>query len=285
MNKRRVATKRRVSAKQRRIQKKILRGGLVVFLCTLIVSLLVYILHQPEFRLSGVVVFATDTDHAHLVEEQITIFYDKPRWLLPQDSVLFPRKKELQQLLYERFPTIESVEIHRESWQTLNVVYEEYAGEYNLQQGNSLFTLDDSGYIFDTRADRKNQRVFISDLPGDTVAVRGRVMAEGDFALFNQFLDDLDSLGIVARKIYFKNDLETVIELDNQARLVVDTYASYDVLVELLREILNYKEFQYDFSQGVFGQEVDYVNLRYGNKVIYCYKKDACEGAYDLQET
>jgi hypothetical protein len=82
--------------------------------------------------------------------------------------------------------------------------------------------------------------------------------------------------------VQLNNQIEYVLVLENGTKIIINPLDDYDTHLALLREILPYKEFGYNFSESKFTQNVAYINLRYGKKVIYCYQGDVCETNYPL---
>ena len=258
------------------------RFGFVLFLCSTILATFTYILHQPQLRLDRIIISPTQTVETDVVDQAVDLFFtDQPR-LIPQDSILLSQRARLAQHLLDIFPTFEQITIKRKDFSDLTIVITEHEFRHLVREGTKWFVANSSGYIYAQTDQPTNEPIFISTLPDDSIEVRGRMYSGGDLMAFDALLGDLDDLGLEVQRIYFKNDLETILELENQVQLIIPTYDNHARVVETLREILTYKEFQYDFSQGSFGTPIDYINLRYGERILYCYRDDVCQGSYDF---
>lgn len=214
-------------------------------------------------------------------EQSLAIAYDEPRVLVPQDSIFRNHRRIISENLYGHFPAIKLVNISRADPQTVQVVVFKRDLSYHYRHGDgTLYRLDQMGMLYEQETGGQEVvRVYEHDTREDSLDI-GDTVLHGDYGQVNTLLDDLDILGITVKRIVMVNEIEMVLHVDNGVALVIDPSVGYEAVSETLREILPYKEFAYNFSEGRFDMDVDYINLRYGNRILYCYQGDECAGYY-----
>ena len=241
-----------------------------------------YIVHQNSMRMQSITIDTPDQSKLKLFTKVKQDFYDEHQLFyqlfLPKDSIISPSLHELANHLYDTFPYIKEIEIDRTDWFHARLLIREYTRQDTLKQEDRYFKISPEGYVFDYAQDVRG-RVF---LHSEELVLRNSVLDQEQFMLLTKFLDDLDTLGVGVAQISITNELETILELSRGAKIIIRTNGRYDSYRETLREILRYKEFSYDFKQGYFRQPVAYINLRYGDRVLYCYRTDVCADNYSL---
>lgn len=221
-----------------------------------------------------------ETEHNRYMQS-LDILYAQPRWVIPQDSIFRNHRQMITENLENHFPAIKSVTVTREGARAIEVaiIKRDLSYHYRVQDG-TLYRIDQRGMLYEQESpDVTPERVYEHALLQDEVGVTDEVLP-GAYQQTNTLLDSLDTLGVVVNRVVVVNEIEMRLYLDNGTVVVVDPSVSYDAVIETLREILPYKEFGYNFSEGEFAVPVDYINLRYGNKILYCYRADVCAGYY-----
>ncbi len=266
----------RVALKRRQEKVRFLVASSVLFV--LLIGGVIYLLHQPYMRMQSILVTTSVENKEILFKQAVEDFYSRGRLLVPKDSAITPSLQSLRKSLRHTFPYIKEIRIQRHGWYRATLVIEEYTHTDTLFSSGRYMKISPEGYLFDYTPEPQG-RIYIHS---NSLKLRDYVLEREQFIAFREFIDDLSVLGIEVTMISIHNDLETVLGLDNGVEIIIRNGGVYDAYRETLREILRYKEFGYDFSEGVFLKPVAYINLRYGDRVFYCYTTDPCLDNYEL---
>lgn len=273
---------KKATIKQRRQRQKMYKAGLIIILLASIPVSIICIINQPQFRIQSVSLEGAYELDSRLVVNDVTIMINQPRVLfIPGDLWFAYRKNYLIDTLMRRHPEIESVDMSVNDFSVLNITVTERVQQYYAVSNGITYAVDYLGILF--RVDDNPQsvgRYFYSREEPTEFGIRDMIVDPEFFMQCNSFLDNLETQGIVVNRILFEDELQMIMQLEHGTRIIVSRDSDFQSIVATLREILRYKEFGFDFKTGIFEQPVSYINLRYGNKIFYCYVGDECTDNY-----
>jgi len=277
--------KARITTKQKQQRRKQVRRYFILFTLMLCIGSFLYLLQLSQLRIGRVTVETQSLINSNEVEQKIQKELEGYYvYVFPKNSIFWYDKDTIGEILRNDYPEIDSLEVDLKKFDDLQINITEREVQYQASFGQELYDLDMNGVLFKkTSSAASSTRIFYSQL--DAVSgVLGEQFVERDtYIEFNGFLDDLEKQGIVVKKIYFENKIQTILELDNSVRLIIHPSDKYETIVKTLQEVLVYKEFGFDKIDSDFAVDVAYINLRYGNKLFYCYSEDVCRNNYQIK--
>ncbi len=273
--------KPRMTAKQKQRKRKLMRGYLGLFLLVLSVACVLYLLNLSQFRIGSVSVQSGPLIDSEAVEQQVgDDIYGSALKVFPKDSIFWYDKELIANKLHALYPEIESLEINLKKFDVLHIDITERVVQYQINIDGALFDLDAQSVVFQESTATNTQRVFYPSTATSTTVLGQTLMVPEDYMKMNNFLDSLQQKGIVVSQIYLQNKIQTILQLENGTRVVIHPSDNTDAVIATLNDTLTYKEFGFDRLSGEFSQPVEYINLRHGNKLFYCYTNDSCQNNY-----
>ncbi|MFW0871061.1 MAG: hypothetical protein ACKKL4_01220 [Patescibacteria group bacterium] len=275
---------RRLSVRERRRRKRIYKVVGFFVLLVLLGVLLVYLLRLPHTRIQTIIISGTKELDAELLQKDIEIFLDKPSIVIPQDSYFVFSRSDLKAHLQKRYPRISTIEISVRHFDILEVSIQEYQTNYLAYVKDTGYRVSEGGILLDmVEVQASSSPIsFYLNTEYFNPSLGDRILPKEDFLSLVYFIKNLHTLGIHPKTIVLNNTIEYLIVIPEDVKLIINPNDSYATYEAVLREILPYREFGYNFTKSSFSQDVAYINLRYGKKIIYCYVSDPCESNYPL---
>lgn len=195
--------------------------------------------------------------------------------------LLYPREK-LSAKLQSVFQRIKSVDIHIKNLTTVILSVEERkpAGFWCGSRGNDpLFSkdcyfLDESGFIFAPAPDffGTTYLKFYGGVEGDPVGKN--FLAPEIFSQVNLFLGKLSELQVKPMEFAVSSDGNYEIFISGGGRIIVNPEKDLAVALENLKILLTQSELS---KKEDFPLALDYIDLRYGNKIYYKLKAESAK--------
>lgn len=182
-----------------------------------------------------------------------------PRWSIERD-------------ILERFPRIWEAGVDVENLTTIsvNVSEREPVAEY-CRTNATCFFLDENGFVFAPAP-------VPQDAPPDTIVYRGgdvsehpvgeHFLAPDTFRSLAEFVGATVGFGIESVELRVADESEYRLLLAGGAEIVFDPADGYSGILENLGTVLGANELKTRLEDGRL-IEVEYIDLRYGNKVFY----------------
>lgn len=189
--------------------------------------------------------------------------------LFAKNTVFLYPRRALEQAIQTSFPRVVSVHISKESIlaQTIDITIQEREPYARWCDSGSCYVLDDTGFIFAEAASSTTQRTFSfsGSIASSTMPV-GQSYLPGHFADIRTFLERLLRSGFTPVAINEDVNQDVSVTFDDgmviQSSFGQDPYA----LVNNLELILSSKPLQ------GHEKEVEYIDLRFGDRVFYKMK-------------
>lgn len=212
---------------------------------------------------------------ASVVEERLSekvmkIFARKNMFLYPQEHI--------ESSLSERFPRIKTVEVSREALlaQSIQVEIEERMPFAKWCEKDFCYFLDDEGFVFAEADPGEVGTPYIFEgglIPHENRI--GQTFLQGRFSAILHFLELLTSVGYAPIGIRVENDKDFSVSMGKGPALLVP----FDVAGEkILADLSLALEAE---SVRDRGDELSYVDLRFGNRVYYKFKGEELEKEND----
>ncbi|MBI2046099.1 MAG: hypothetical protein HYT28_01585 [Parcubacteria group bacterium] len=257
--------------------------GMAAF-ALLVGGLAIWGLHQDSVRVhvvtvQGNVAIASTTLTA-MMTESIAGTY---AFLVPKDTVLFYPREAMVASILSAYPRIKTADIKTQNFDTIVLSLTERKPEYvwcnhptvakEIAETPTCYFADDSGYIFDRAPSFSNPVFFEVESPlvnefGSPRAgnpVGNFILPEEALKKIVVFKDRLSVAGIetIALRVLPGDDYE--LRIKNGGKIIFNGKQNFDTVLENLSAALRVS----DLSKALDGAFLQYIDLRFGNKVFY----------------
>jgi len=247
--------------------------------------------YLPQFSIERIEVNGTNDTRPELVRAFVaTRLWDGSLPFFSKSNIFLYPRAEIEAALKESFPRVENVEVSRESLlaSAIAVSIEERKAfarwcassrtAFMVESTDSCFVLDSKGFVFapaSTTPSFETQYVFEGSLPATSSPI-GETYLPGRFAGALALLERLGQSGFSPENISVESEQDFTVELSPRlpaGRQGFEIRATFgtDVssLVKNLELVLA--------SEALRGKEgeLEYIDLRFGNRVYYKFKGGA----------
>lgn len=261
-----IGSRRTVRSSRRAKREK--RRRIALILCAVLVVFgvgagLWYLLTLPVFTIQHIEVRGTEAlapqDIQQFAENELLGRY---AFLIPKRSVFFYPRQALLTGLSDTFSRLEKAEVRLLSAGTLAVFVTERRAAAKLCAAE-CFLIDESGFVFAPDPGRSDVLRFRTKT---AVSVGGHFLTPERLIPLLAFLKGLPGLGFSLSEVRIEGD-EGDILLRGGAHLHFRLEPDYGKLLKRLETLVSEREL---FSKGVDSIErLEYIDLRYGNKVYF----------------
>ncbi len=217
-------------------------------------------------------------DMASLIRENLSGSY----WhLFPKQNVFLVRTNDLEEQLRAAFPRLKRVMINRVNFGTLSVLVEEREPfAFWCNGADTCFFLDKAGFIFAPAAQFSKNSTFVRYAGGEADAehpVGSLFTSESAFEAIQTFIGELKrQLHFRTMRVESEGERMTFIVVpagsNETFSIFVTATTSYDTALADLDTIVASS----DFKEAVPAlSDLEYIDLRFGNKVFYTTKNSA----------
>ena len=269
-------TKRPNNLAVRRRRAQLIIGILILVIFAVALFSLSWFLSQPfivinEITISGNSLITSDD----ILAEVKDILTDSYFGLFAKNNIFLYPEKKLQKTLAAAFPAIKSVRGNLENWQTLSLLVEErapFALWCQSVPSTDCFYLDKDGLIF-SPAPVFSDNIFLKftgSLASTSPIIGKNFLPVDEFHRITFFLDFLTPLDLTPTGLEAGAD-EYQIQLKNGGRLIINSTDDLSIILKNLETIFRSDNLKKMLAHGGI---IDYIDLRYGNKVFYKFKND-----------
>ncbi len=263
-------------------RERILRYGIIVFIMILLIGVISYVAHRPSLRISkvelngGVLVTQDDVSKASLSFVQGSYFY-----LFPKNTVFWFPKSKLATYLKNSFQRIDTIDLGLKDFRTLNVTIKErspYAtwcdtlpepeGSLTFEESEKCYFLDLNSTIFAEAPLFSGDAYFKYYGLVSTTSPIGKefISSSTEFIEISLFVDSLKKLNLEPIYLVAKEKNEFTVVLNGGTKLFFDTKEPLSITEQNLSALLSTKQISGKINL------VDYIDLRFGNKLFYKLK-------------
>ncbi len=260
----------RIQEKRRRARvKKLLLfvfGALLVFFTPLFLSRI------PSIRIDTVIISGNELleeeEMKDFIEEQIK---GKIWRMYPRDNIFLVRKSRLEKQVRAAHPRIEEVEISRTALNELTVTLEErdpFALWCDTLNPSCLF-IDDQGFAFASAPDFSAAVFLIFKRSEGGISIGSHITSLEDFIALRTFIDAIKQYDLMTTEV-FLTGTDATLTLRGGGSI-------YLALPTLPRAFTNFVAILEDNEltiRDAGGLSVEYVDLRFDNKVFYKSTQD-----------
>ncbi|MDO8483183.1 MAG: hypothetical protein Q7S86_05205 [bacterium] len=287
------------SARLKERRRKVVIGKIVLSVICVggLWGLIFWLAGLSAITIRGVEVWGTVSVSAEaLVTSAEKFLSGRYLFTIPRANILFYPKEIITQDIFDSYPRVEKAEVRFKNFNTIHVaivereaaalwcrslaVQEVYLGE----SWDECFLLDKEGFVFDKfdpsisdssdvlkfkNSSRSPAYVkFYGGLSSTTDPVRQTYASPERFQTLLMFADTMGELGwsIIAYRERSDRDLD--VELTGGGRLVVSSEPDIPSVVSNLQSVISEPDFE---ASGGIGK-IDYIDMRFGNKVFYKLK-------------
>lgn len=242
----------------------------------LVVGGVIGVLHLDALRIQNVAIVGGDALPEREIELAVrdslmgSIFF-----AVPKNNILFYPKSKIEERVRNAFPEIASISSKLSDTKTLaiTVAPRKSIGAWCDRKGNlGCFFLDEEGYLF-ARAPEITGNVYFTysgDLAdGNGTGLRGHFMDRDSFSRLRAFTDAVEkSAGLRVVAFDRTSEGEGALLTDSGAKLLVSIKQDFAATEQNLASILAASA----LKDPAVRSELDYIDLRFGNKVYYKLK-------------
>lgn len=249
--------------------------SLLAFL--LVAGFLSWLSYRPVLQISEIIV---QGNHV-IADEDINAVADSVLdgkyffFLFPRRNSLIYPEKDFEETLLDSFARIASVETSIRNFHSLVINIEEekpfalWCREVELEESSDCYFLNENGLIF-ARAPHFTGNVFFrfyGDIAPKEHSIGERYLPElNEFHRINLLIETVKKMGLQVIELHLLSDTDAALVLEDGGRIIFGRNDSFSDVADNLRVVLASDTFRdKEFS-------VDYVDLRFGNKVYYKFK-------------
>ncbi|HEY4509263.1 MAG TPA: hypothetical protein VJC13_03260 [Candidatus Paceibacterota bacterium] len=280
--------------------KKLFRYGLIIFIIVALVALVSYVSHRPQIRISKVElsggVLVTETDVDAKSREYLSGSY---LWLFPKNNTFWYSEGGLADYLKESFKRIDTISIHRKDLKTLVVEIKERKPVAMWCEGNpgevrpslnagsevqpsgsegvlssaerTCYFLDQNSTIFAKAPNFSGDAYFkfYGSISGNNPIGTEYIASSTEFAELSDFIIKTKQLSLRPQYMIAKDGGEFSLVIAGGGQIMFDMRLPLATVAQNLEALLRTQVLATSTS-GVL--PVEYIDLRYGNKLFYKIK-------------
>ncbi|MCW9054685.1 MAG: FtsQ-type POTRA domain-containing protein [Candidatus Pacebacteria bacterium] len=256
---------------RRRRQVILARLGVTILMVLILVGGASWLLHNPAITLTDVVIqgnhVVSDEEILRVVDKTLAGSY---LLIFPRRSSLVYPERELSQRLLEDLPRIKSVELVRVDPHTLSIEVREqqpsvlWCRESAEGALDECYFVNEDGFVY-APAPNFTGNVFFR-FYGDIVADNpvGEHVWGSDFDRVMLLIGSLGDLNMVPVALRPLDRSDVRLEMEDGSAILFGRKQRPSEVIDNLNAVLGSETFE-----GVLGEDIDYIDLRFGNKVYF----------------
>ena len=264
-------------------RKKLLNKALLISICIIILIInLIFILRLPFFQINAVI---SNVKYSEEIENKtLSLLKENYFYLIPKSNILFYPKREIVDSLLNTYKSIESIQINKIDFNTINLNIVERSsvsivcdGFHALGNNDNCYYLDKNSFIYkkiENENELINKIIYYNDFENNQNIIGTKFLKESEFNDLNDFLEALNTLNLDPKgiligtdgeyEIYAKNtdDSDMIIYFNNK-EIMTNTISTFIAFWNNSR-ILKKGESKLPIFESI--------NLRFGNNIFYVIK-------------
>lgn len=266
---------REETLKRRRKQKRI-KYAVFVLAILILLGLVSYASHLPKVRINEVVLKGgLLVTQKEIKEESLKHISGSYFWLFPKSNAFIYPKNSLEDDLKNKFKRIDTIKIYLEGLNTMIVEITErkpvaiWCNNLGGEEDKCYF-IDQNSTVFAEAPDFSGDVYFkyYGLLDKDSPIGKEYIASSTEFTQINNFINLVKSLKIKPLHLIAKEEGEFSLALYGGGEIFFDVKKSFEVTFQNLETLL--KSPDLSLSGGYL--PVEYIDLRYGNKLFYKLK-------------
>lgn len=250
---------------------------LIIFASFVLLGLTIYISRLERFRIYDTSVSGTTLIEPYDVSKEALGFLDGYYlWVFPKNNIFIYNKKGLLSYLLEKFPRIDQLSIRLDGGNSLLINIQErlpyalWCVKVEAPQGEDCYFMDKSGVVY-SKAPRFSGDAYFKYyglINSENPVGKKYIEDEEWFSSLGLFIQHTEKLGLSPYYMLVTDDGEYDLVLFQGGKILFNTQITLDSVVFNLEALLKSSPFASttDFSN------LDYIDLRFGNKLFYKLK-------------
>lgn len=244
-----------------------------VLVLVILVAGSAYLLKRPEVMIKNIILDGNETvpteEIVGFVREKLSGSYF---FVFPRSSIFIYPQRQIEESIPLKFTKIENVEVVFNSFDSISVTVKErnpkalWCGENRLEGGiPECFFLDEKGLLY-TRSPAFTGDVYFRFYGplGEGSSIGQHFLPESKFKEISFFLQFLMESDIQAVELAVGNENDYELYLENGTKVLFAQDGDLSLILDNLQSILLSDDLK---EHGTVG--IDYIDLRFGNKVYY----------------
>lgn len=223
--------------------------------------------YHEQFAINDINVVGTQALSAAAVESTFgSNINDGIRHFFSRTNIFLYPQTELREVLLRELPLLQTVSFERESplSQTLTISVTEREPTY-LWCSIECYFMDAHGFIFMKASNPSGFLEFRGGLIAHEKPI-GQIFMRGKLNTLTSLIDGLKTRGVTTTSVAVENEHDLSLRLANGLLVKVVNDATAEQLSRNLSLVLS--------SEALHGRAVEYVDLRYGNRVYYKFDSE-----------
>ncbi len=193
--------------------------------------------------------------------------------LIPKSNILFYPKEEILLALRSAFPILDTIEVKRGSFSALTILvverkpYGVYCeGDLDAPQNSCIF-LDNNGFLYKETPTMTGSNFVIFESASTSLDVNN-IIFPSFFDSLKLFIAKLSDLKLEVRQVFENENKDLEILVKGDTKLFLAPPFDFDMAFENLKTVLSGSILR----ENIKISDVEYVDLRFGNRVYYKLK-------------
>lgn len=243
-----------------------------VFL-VIILFVLIWLSKQDFLNVKSVEVSSSGlVDGSEIKSKALDIISKNAFFFFPKTNRFLIPKDEIESAVLEDFPRVGSIDVKIDSDKLLLTIVEREPSYLwcNLGEARDCFLVDESGFAYAPAPTFSGRSFFEFKLSFDNTSPLGRnILPTEDFQSYARFVSSVKRLGIKMNYLLLTED-RALLELSSKTAILFKPKQDLVLLAENIKLIQGNTRLLSDDSLS----ELEYIDLRFGNKVYYKYVGD-----------
>lgn len=232
---------------------------------------LIYAVRHPNFNIQTIEVSGNTFTKTSNIESRVQeIMGEKLFFFLPKTSILLLPRFEIKETLKSENTSIYQIQLNVDGLNHLIIKIEEHEPDllvcktgssdcYFVNKESEIFLKEPLLHDFDDL-----QKIYVEE---DDFTIGKKVFTEEFIISFVKFVEDLKMLNIKVERTTEDEDGVFYLETENGFDVVINVFDNLSSAADNLKTV-----FEKDAIDAQAQEQIDYIDLRFGNKVFYRLK-------------
>lgn len=267
-----VGRRSKESLRRRLILAWVLRILFYVAIIALLIWGIAFLLRLDAFSVESVEVEGNEFVNASEIESLVKSELEGSYWLIvPRRNVFFYPEKTIKERIYKEFPRVFAVDAESNSNAITIEIVERQPFALWCEEEKKCFFIDETGVVFAPAPVFSDNVFFVFRGLLDAEAALGAAYLSSElFREINLFLEWLALLDLYPSYLIAESEDTFTIHTTNGADILIDREQTFKQTFENLETVLQDQVLLE--SKRVEYANLDYIDLRFGNKVFYKLK-------------
>jgi cell division septal protein FtsQ len=263
-----MSNQRYISDTLKKKKKKVQKIRVYIFLSffVLFIGVLVYLSTLPKFQITTVEVndlqFVSKDEVNNVIQKELN---KKILWLIPRSNIFLFSSKKIEREIMQN-PAFISVKINKDFFNTISIIITEQEKHalYCTNESNTLcYFVNPEGMLYSQTQSISDSEILIYVLDKE-LQNKDFIINTETYKHISNFIKSVKQLDIQIQKMFIFSDGVIEFETNTQTRIRTSIFDNFEN---------NFISFVALFEQNILQKdkmfEIQYIDLRFGNKVFY----------------